>query len=91
MKVFVVLINQHIRLNGCSIVSGSNGRLCLMIVLGTTKVANHVRSSEICSWLLQPCYGLLHQVDGGCQLKNMMHREIINIISEHIIHRFGKP
>jgi transposase InsO family protein len=33
--------------------AGSIGQLCLMIVLGTTKVMNHARNSEMCNWLLQ--------------------------------------
>jgi hypothetical protein len=55
MKVFVVLINQHIRRNGYFVVPDFIGRLLLMIVLGTTKVANRAKNSEMCNWLLQLC------------------------------------
>jgi hypothetical protein len=104
---------------------GFIGRLCLIIALGTTKVANHAKNLEMCNWLLQLCLsynqtiaihgwaldfvGQIHPASSkghrfvliatdyftkwteAIPLKNMMHREVIHFISEHIIHKFGIP
>jgi hypothetical protein len=37
------------------------------------------------------CYELFHQMIEPIPLKNMMHRDIIQFISEYIIHRFSIP
>jgi hypothetical protein len=96
-----------------------------MIILGTTKVANHAKSLEMCMapvamlhpiikpWLLHgwalDFVGQIHPASSRghrfvlvttdyftkwtevVPLKNMTHREVIQFISEHIIHRFGIP
>ena len=37
------------------------------------------------------CYRLFHQVSEAVPLKNMTHKEVIEFITEHIIHKFGIP